>query len=1445
MSIRKRLAAGFLTIGAVLVLIVILTGHSISEVQRRMDRLGHESVPVAAELAQLNNQLYATLAALRGWLLTEDRGFERERTRAWASIDDLLRSLDSRSRSWLSAHDRARWAQFKITLDELHALQGEIASIAHTADATPATRILIESAQPLADRMYSAITLIIDEEKAMPATGARKQLLGVMADLRGSTTAGFATLRTYLLTGDRSYFERYRSQAHIRDDRLALLAARRQMLSEQQQATLDRFLDAYRDFTPLPEEMLRIRSTAGWHVAQHKLATEAMPHADSLLAFLAGATRTDGSREGGVVATVQTMLVQEAKTVADNTGDLRTVVLLLLGLGIIGSMVIVIAISRSIIRPISALGAVVDDLTQGDMSVEVPGVERGDELGDMARAIGTLASRLDAIATLCEKVSRGDYSTHLEQHSERDSIAMSVNSMVDDFQGIVAQARLIGAGDYSVDIAPKSETDTLGVALAAMTHGLRDMSAKERRDSWMRVGQREIAEAALGENDLRALSRNIVTRLSRYVDAQVGVLYAADDAGATLGLAGSYAFTTRKHLKTEFQLGDGLVGQAALERQRILLTQVPDDYISDYIHVTSGLGNRAPKHLLVVPLLMGDQLKGVVELGKLDGFADDQCELVELVADTIAIAINTAQNVERMERLIAETKRQALQLTEQSEELRATNEELEEQRERLLRSREELQAQSEALRVSNEELEEKAFSLERQTSEVASKNRELELARQALQTKAAQLEQNSKYKSEFLANMSHELRTPLNSVLILAKLLVDDRAGNLTREQAESAAVIHSSGQDLLRLIDDILDLSKVEAGMLDIIAEPVDIASVCARLGKQFAPIAEARRVAFDIERTVDVPDGLHTDRVRVEQILKNLLANAFKFTDSGGVRLVVHQPSADAVFASPALSPDQALALSVIDTGIGISMDKQAAIFEAFQQADGSTSRKYGGTGLGLTISRELTRLLGGELQLRSKSGEGSTFTLYLPLMNGDRPTARPLGTPLTSSLTTSQPTESAPYNPPNNPPNNTGRPLPAPVKSPPSEPAESAHTRSAAPPGERAGKLLLVIEDNARFAETLVKVGRDRGYQCLVAYDGTTGLQLALDRQPDAIILDLGLPRLNGLSVLEQLKFHLRTRHIPVHIISGQDRGAEGLRMGAIGHLVKPVSLEGMAQVFARVERYIERRIKSVLLVEDDPGGRDAIVKLIASDAIHIAEASTGEQAIAALQTDEFECVILDLGLPDTTGFDLLRTLHADPALNLPPIIVYTGREISREEHLLLSELASSIVVKGASSPERLLDEVSLFLHSVEGALLPAQRNVIRGLHDPEQVLRDRKVLLVDDNLRNSFALSGMLKTHGVKVVIADDGQLALDKLASEADIELVIMDIMMPGMDGYETICKIRQRSDWQTLPIIALTAKAMAEDRARCLEAGANDYLTKPVDTDRLVALMRVWLFQSR
>ncbi|TCM16083.1 signal transduction histidine kinase [Novosphingobium sp. PhB165] len=747
--------------------------------------------------------------------------------------------------------------------------------------------------------------------------------------------------------------------------------------------------------------------------------------------------------------------------------------------------------------------------------------------------------------------------------------------------------------------------------------------------------------------------------------------------------------------------------------------------------------------------------------------------------------------------------------------------ELERREEELKMQQEELKASNEEIEASNEELEEKTSALEEQNERIRAQSRDLEEAKRLIEEKAREVEQSSKYKSEFLANMSHELRTPLNSLLILSRGLAANETGNLTAEQVEEARVIHNGGLELLGLINDILDLSKVEAGKISIIAEDTPIDAMVSHLSQSFEPVARDKGVAFHIEHDPGLPARINTDAQRVEQIMKNLLSNAFKFTARGSVTLIVRRAKENEVLQRADLDPASTLALGVTDTGIGIGESKLKDIFEAFQQEDGSTDRHYGGTGLGLTIARKFAQVLGGEIHVQSVKGEGSTFTLFLPL--GQAPSVSPAsGATLPAGVELSTPD--------------------AAVRAPAMRFIDD--DRLAITPGDR---VLLVIEDDPVFARILMKTAHKRGYKVLAAGDGKSGLLLAAEHPVTAILLDLHLPDIDGLNVLDQLKHALNTRHIPVHIISGAE-GIEAttpMRKGAMGFIAKPVADEDIDTAFTRIEALLRAEIKRVLLIEDDRATETAIRSLLSQKNIEITVAGTGSDALEQMKLQTFDCVILDLSLPDMSGFEWLKL--AEGLIDedgRPPVIVHTARDLTEEENRNLAHYTESIVIKGASSSERLLDEVTLFLHSVESSLSRDQQALIRMHHDPDRTLKDRTVLLVDDDMRNTFALSKVLKKHNLNLVIADNGQMALEKLKENKQIELVIMDIMMPVMDGYQAMREIRRNRDWAGLPIIALTARAMPEEVDRCMEAGANDYMMKPVDIDRLLTLLRVWLFRQ-
>ncbi len=953
--------------------------------------------------------------------------------------------------------------------------------------------------------------------------------------------------------------------------------------------------------------------------------------------------------------------------------------------------------------------------------------------------------------------------------------------------------------------------------LTRLSHAYADAlaQAEARADSvlaqtWLAEGQRQLAQSVMGKLEAGVLGANALEFFSRYLGSVVGAFYVLNDNAilerkAAWGLAEAGMPLAAQ----SFAAHDSVVAEVAHNRRQIRLDPVP----AGYLRVSSGLGQGSPACVLVSPVFSENEITGVLELGFLRPLQERDAELLQMAGSALGAAMEAARYRERLQHALDETQ-------QLNEELQSQQEELQVQQEELRTANEELEEQSGALKLSQANLEGQQVELEQVNTRLAEqrdalddRNAELKAAQDNLQERALDLERASRYKSEFLANMSHELRTPLNSSLILAKLLADNPQGNLSDEQVRFAQSIHSAGNDLLNLINDILDISKVEAGKLDIHAEITSVASLAESLRNTFTPLAAAKHLQFDLQLAPELPRTFFTDRQRAEQVLKNLLSNAVKFTDRGTVSLAVSRRG------------DDALAFDVKDSGIGIEPSQQALVFEAFRQADGTTSRRYGGTGLGLSISRDLATLLGGTISVQSQLGAGSTFTLVLPLRLPDEPAVAAHAASAQAAQLAPAPATIHAAEPHGQPP----APRPPPV----------ADDRNAT---RRTGqRSVLVVEDEPDFAGILRDLAHERGYICLVAQHADEAIEMAQQFAPDALLLDMRLPGESGLTVLQRLKDNPRTRHIPVHVISGEDLTQAAMQMGAIGYVLKPTTREQLLDVFARVEAKLAQQVKRVLLVEDDARQRESMSLLIRDDGIEIVAVETGGEALALLRTNIFDCMVIDLKLPDMGGNDLLRRMAENDIQSFPPVVVYTGHNLSREEEAELQRYSRSIIIKGARSPERLLDEVTLFLHKVETDLSSEHQNMLRSARNRDKLLEGRRILLVDDDVRNIFALTSALEGRGAHVETARDGQEALDKLAQVQDIDLVLMDIMMPGMDGYTAMREIRKNRLWRQLPIIAVTAKAMKDDQQRCLAAGASDYLAKPIELERLFSLIRVWM----
>ncbi len=1015
----------------------------------------------------------------------------------------------------------------------------------------------------------------------------------------------------------------------------------------------------------------------------------------------------------------------------------------------------------------------------------------------------------------------------LKDDSGRITGAIDYVIDISDEMTVVDLAERISRGDYAVEIEKRTDNDRLSAALNRMTRNLRDMTRDSERRNWLKTGQTQLNDRMRGEPDLTDLGRSLITFLAKYLKAQIGAFY-VPDGNHCLHLVASYAYQKRKHLSNVFEVGEGLVGQAALEKRSIILTNVPDDYIA----VSSGLGEARPRNIAVLPLLFEGEVKGVIELGSLYEFADENLAFLNLVAENIAIAIHSAQSRLRVQELLEETQSQAEELQTQQEELRQANEELEEQAKALTESEARLQVQQEELQQTNEELEEQTQILEKQQSDIKTKNTELEKAQKLLEEKARDLEITNKYKSEFLANMSHELRTPLNSILLLSKLLWDNKEKTLTKKQVEYAQSVYSSGNELIELINEILDLSKVESGKMELHIEDAKLTQIVAAMKRHFNPIAKEKKLTFDIRVAKELPETVRTDQRRLEQIIKNLLSNAFKFTSQGGVSLIIGRPDHDANLANTDLTLDRTIAVSVSDTGTGIAPEKLKIIFEAFAQADGTTMRQYGGTGLGLSISRELAMLLGGEIQVDSREGSGSTFVLFLPETFSEplAQTAKRTEKPVPTANNEKPELDGIRHTPPTS--EQTGGPDGAYPFIP--------DDRNAISPGDRS---ILIIEDDPTFARLLRDISREKDYKAIVARSGESGLHFADYYKPSGIILDIGLPGMDGWTVMIRLKENPNTRHIPVHFISAVNGGHDALRMGAVGHLTKPVSMESLEQVYEKIDHILSKPDKHLLVVEDNRTQQKAITELIGDKDVRTTVASTSREAYALLTSERFDCMVLDLGLANMSGLELLKKIRSSNHLNTLPVVVYSSRKLMAKEKAALDEHAQSIIVKRAETMERLLDETALFLHRVEADLPEAKRKMLRMIHDNEAILHGKKILVADDDMRNVFALTSILEQKGMQVIANKNGKEVLRQLQRHPDIDLVLMDIMMPEMDGYTAMRNIRKlKSGMRDIPIIALTAKAMKNDRSKCIAAGANDYLAKPVEADKLLSVLRVWLY---
>ncbi|HEV2296229.1 MAG TPA: response regulator, partial [Tepidisphaeraceae bacterium] len=1084
------------------------------------------------------------------------------------------------------------------------------------------------------------------------------------------------------------------------------------------------------------------------------------------------------------------------------------------------------SMAGNLTNQVRGIAKVVTAVANGDLkrklTVDAKGeiAELSDTINSMIDTLGTFADQVTTVAREVgvegklggQALVPGAAGTWKELTDNVNQLAANLTTQV---RAIAEVATAVTKGDLTRTIAleVQGEMAALKDNINEMIRNLKDTTLKNAEQDWLKTNLAKFSRMLQGQKDLLTVGRLILSELAPVVSAQQGVFYIMDSVSRpdepALKLLASYAFKERKNVDNKFRLGEGLVGQCALEKEKILLTDVPNEYIK----IASGLGEAKPLNIIVMPVVFEGQVKAVLELASFDRFNPTHETFLDQLTESIGIVLNTIEANMRTEDLLKQSQSLA----------------------------KELQSQQEELQQTNAELEDKAKLLADQNVEVERKNKEVEQARQELENKAKQLALTSKYKSEFMANMSHELRTPLNSLLILSDQLSRNSDQNLTARQVEFARTIHSSGNDLLALINDILDLSKIESGTVIVDVGDVGFRDLMDYVDRTFRHVADNKRLAFELDvDTAALPRSVQTDAKRLQQILKNLLSNAFKFTERGKVSLSVEAAAAGWSADSEQLNRARSvIAFSVTDTGIGIPLEKQQIIFEAFQQADGSTSRKYGGTGLGLAISRELARLLGGEIKLSSTPGSGSTFTLYLPQSYVPRNTRRPgggggSGAPPALQARPGDGGESV-LIPPDDAPQHRG------PQEPPLVNLFVDDTNNIDP----GDMVLLIIENDPHFAHLLFDTAHEHGFKAVVSGRGAPSIALARNLKPAAISLDINLPDLDGWRVLDRLKDDPQTRHIPVQIITTDEETGRGIRMGAIGALTKPIKTkQTLDALFERMKEATKPRVRNVLVVDSEESSRKSIIDLIGGDDVRIQTAAAGADALKLIAETNFDLAVVSVELGDAKAFDLIDEIREGTAEKPElPVLLYSARPLSKKEEIQVKRLTQTMPLKDVRSPERLLDEASLFLHRPVEVLSAEKRKMLEDLHQASTTLAGKKVLVVDDDIRNIFAMTSILEPHQMHVLNAETGKSAIETLQEHSDIDVVLMDIMMPDMDGYDTMRAIRKLAKYRSLPIIALTAKAMKGDREKCIEAGASDYIAKPVDTEQLLSLLRVWLYR--
>jgi HAMP domain-containing protein/signal transduction histidine kinase/CheY-like chemotaxis protein len=1082
--------------------------------------------------------------------------------------------------------------------------------------------------------------------------------------------------------------------------------------------------------------------------------------------------------------------------------------------------------ASNLTNQVRGIAKVVTAVATGNLKQKLSIVSRGEvaQLTDtINEMIDTLALFADQVTTVAREVGvegrLGGQASVPGASGIWKNLTENVNQLAQNLttqvRSISEVASAVTKGDLTrtIRVEAKGEVEALKDTINQMIANLKETTLRNQEQDWLKSNLAKFTQMLQGQKDLNTVTQRILSELAQVVRAHYGAFFILkqdeDTREDKLRLFAAYGYKSDKNIPTEFSMGEGLVGQVAFEKERIILSNVPGNYIK----ISSGLGRAKPANLIILPVLFENKVKAVVELASLDIFSETHLDFLSQLTESIGIVLNTIEASTRTEELL-----------EQSQSLAG-----------------ELKIQQEELRRTNDELQDKALLLAKQKNEVEAKNKEVEEARSSLEEKAEQLTLTSKYKSEFLANMSHELRTPLNSLLILAQQLYENVEGNLSDKQIRYAKTIHSCGDDLIQLINDILDLSKIESGFITANISPVRFTEIASFVETTFKPISEARHLRFTIETDPRLPQSMETDLQRLNQILKNLLSNSFKFTEKGEVKLRIYEANRNWKAGNPSLDEArQVVAFAISDTGIGIPQEKQNIIFEAFQQAEGSTSRKYGGTGLGLSISRGLAELLGGTIELESVSGRGSTFSLFLPVENiagmiskdasdlnafqqlqlsGD---SNEIDTLLNSLRVTGETLEGGKLNIVNEMIN------------------EAGDDRSAILAGD---KIVLVVEDDLRFGRIIIEKAHQYNMKAVVASNYLEVFDFINRFTPVAITLDVKLPDTSGWKVLDLLRNDLNYRHIPIHLISGEENKALALKRGARSFLLKPLDDEALNELFEDILSFNNKETRRILLIEDNELDCSQISKMLESENMEVTIATSGKKALEEFNIKEFDCIILDYSLPDITGVDLVNQV-SESKKKLTPVIVYSAKDFNKKELTHLNRSSNTVLLKGVNSLEHLLEETVLHLHINHRELAPEKRRVIEHIRMKDDILTGKNVLVVDDDVRNLFALTTVFERYNINVVTAESGKEAIQIINDEKQkVDMVLMDIMMPEMDGYETTQKIRREHKNNTLPIIAVTAKAMKGDRQKCIEAGASDYITKPLKIDQLLSLMRVWFYK--